>query len=173
MCGASAVRNWDWNYRHGYEAAVKDPSSDSTTPATTLPSTYTDARIHPPAGRYERRSSLTLFDHFVTCTIPNLAVRRGPSNPWGSLILAYAQSHEMLLHALLAVSSAHIRAKAPETSLRGYNHYGLAMRGLKYGLTRYVGGDDGSLLPLVITAFCLALYEVRRNLADLCKMQLR
>lgn len=131
--------------------AIQRPPSLATSPL---------GHLSWPQRILRRRTSGLLFEHFLTCTVRNLAVYRGGRNPWVSLALNYSQGCDMFLHAILALSSAHIKVDNPELRYDGHVHYGLAMQALKVELTKYSKGQ-GSAAPLVLTSLGLALYEVR------------
>ncbi|VUC29727.1 unnamed protein product [Clonostachys rosea] len=104
-------------------------------------------------------ASMALFSHFIACTVPKMATRQGAANPWSTLVLAQMQLDEMFLHAVLALSSAHMGTKNPNIILDGEVHHGIALSCLKDRVSKY-STEDQPLFPLVITALSLALYEV-------------
>ncbi|KAF7556932.1 hypothetical protein G7Z17_g1055 [Cylindrodendrum hubeiense] len=111
-------------------------------------------------GNLRRPVSKRLFYHYLHRTNKAIAICQGTRNPFVADLIPMAMSNDLILDGLLACSGIHYADLAggpvePTTWL----HYGQAIQGQKFGLTRLAEGQDHLLVPLLVTAMLLCIVE--------------
>ena len=90
-----------------------------------------------------------------------LSATNGDQNPFENILLSIAASSDMVLQAVLALSGMHLSGeKSTELVVATHEHYALALRGLKYGLTKFVNGKTELALELTVTTLLFCFLEV-------------
>ena len=112
-----------------------------------------------------RSESRTLFQHYENRTADLLCASQGVANPFLSLLIPFAATHELLLQCILALSGVHFINQVNGTAsfdimATTWTHYALAIRGLKHGITRIAYGEQ-EILPLLMATLVLCFVEVR------------
>ncbi|ERF75260.1 hypothetical protein EPUS_00052 [Endocarpon pusillum Z07020] len=110
------------------------------------------ATLSPPTSF--NMDDMRCFHHFLTVAYPHLPL--GNDSVWVQDIPIFAQQHEYLMHALLALGASHLTRMSPQTdySTTAMIHQGQAIKGLNEALakeSRSYGESDALL------AACYAL----------------
>lgn len=111
-----------------------------------------------------RSASRILLQHYESRTADLLCASQGRENPFISLLIPFAVTHELLLQCILALSGVHFinnsnGAPSSDIITATWTHYGLAVRGLKHGITRFAYGEQ-EILPLLMATLVLCFVEV-------------
>ncbi|PHH81760.1 hypothetical protein CDD82_7930 [Ophiocordyceps australis] len=104
-----------------------------------------------------------LLEHYQTNTALHLQVRTCMRNPFVTCVLSLAQSDNVLMHAVLAVSGAHLSYKLPdaaETELATRRHYLRALNGLQHVIASGRVEENRDMQSLLLTLAFLCQYEV-------------
>ncbi|KAI1936227.1 hypothetical protein LOZ66_004684 [Ophidiomyces ophidiicola] len=110
--------------------------------------------------------SLLLYQHWVERTGDVMSAHRGKFNAFKTelprLALAYPDT---VLQSLLACSGIHYcnAGRTADIEASTWTHLGLALRSLKYGLTRFVAQPGGDPIPLLATALVLCFVETTKG----------
>lgn len=83
-------------------------------------------------------------------------------SPFINILLPIAAWSDMVMQAVLALSGVHAAAHQVRSihTIATYEHLAQALRGLKYGLTKFVAGNTELGLELTLTALLLCFIEV-------------
>lgn len=114
--------------------------------------------ILPPA--YRDPSNRRLLDHFVNITAKRMAGRMNPENPFLTYNMQIAIGSEMMQHTILAISSSHLLYSDSNQRAPSREHYAVALRGIKYALTRWDSAKLSDRLTLLATVLTLCWFEV-------------
>ena len=134
---------------------VVSSSSTAQLPAQLCPTTTTAAVLSNQESRY-------LWQHFVHRT-STIVTAKGQSerNPFITILLPIAMSSDLVMQALLSFSGYHYREHDPKQyCLSTDQHYAQALRGLKFGITKFVNGQHEKPLELLLAMLMLSLMEV-------------
>ncbi|KMP07205.1 hypothetical protein CISG_06823 [Coccidioides immitis RMSCC 3703] len=110
--------------------------------------------------------SLLLYQHWVERTGDVMSAHRGKLNAFKTelprLAIAYPDT---VLQSLLACSGIHYcnAGRTPDIETSTWTHLGLALRSLKYGLTKLVANPGTDPIPLLATALVLCFVETTRG----------
>ena len=112
-------------------------------------------------------ASRTLFQHYESRTADLLCASQGLANPFMSLLIPLAATHEPILQCILALSGVHYLnhfrgVPSSDIIITTWSHYALAIRGLKHGITRMAYGEQ-EILPLLIATLLFCFVEVRHS----------
>lgn len=104
-----------------------------------------------------------LLEHYVRRTGPLLVGRDVSRNPFLYEVLPIAQSNQLVMHAVLAISGVHMQHAnfSRHISEATYAHYGTALKQLKISLTDWVTGSREETLSLFLVTTLMCMYEVR------------
>jgi len=99
-------------------------------------------------------TDMRLFHHFLTMAYPHLPL--GNEQVWVNEIPKFAQEHDYLMHAMLALGASHLDRVAPvaEHSVNAIVHRGHAMAGLSRVLAK-TDRAHGELDAMVATCYAL------------------
>jgi hypothetical protein len=82
-------------------------------------------------------------------------------SPFVKILLPIAAWSDIVLQAVLALSGVHFEAqKSANRVVATYEHFAQALRGLKYGLTKFVSGQTELAMELVVTTLLFCFIEV-------------
>ncbi|KAH7140271.1 fungal-specific transcription factor domain-containing protein [Dactylonectria estremocensis] len=114
-------------------------------------------------GNLRQPVSRRLFHHYLHRTNKAIAICQGTRNPFVADLIPMAMSNDLILDGLLACSGIHFAdlAGGPVEPTTWF-HYGQAVQGQKFGLTRLAEGQDHLLVPLLVTAMLLCIVETFR-----------
>ncbi|KAM0283121.1 hypothetical protein ACHAQH_002601 [Verticillium albo-atrum] len=85
----------------------------------------------------------------------------GTYTPFTDALLPIAHASAMLLDSVLTFSSFHLAASSPSiTTVNTLEQQALALRSLKYGITRYSRGDKDFGIPLFLSMLVLCCVEL-------------
>lgn len=107
--------------------------------------------------------SLLLYQHWVERTGNVMSAHRGKFNAFQTELPRLAVAYpDTVLQSLLACSGIHYcnGSKTAEIEASTWTHLGLALRSLKYGLTKLVSNPGTDPIPLLATALVLCFVEV-------------
>lgn len=112
-------------------------------------------------GNLRLPNSKRLFYHYLHRTNKAIAICQGTRNPFVADLIPMAMSSDLILDSLLACSGIHYADLAGSpVEQTTWLHYGQAIQGQKFGLTRLAEGQDQLLVPLLVTAMLLCIVEV-------------
>lgn len=111
---------------------------------------------HPPAAR--------LVDFYTNITAQRIIGRSHIENPFITHFLRIATVSPALQHAILAVSSTHRSFSDPYFLPISYEHYAVALRGLKTGITTWGTCSSTEKIALLATSLTLCWYEVGNHI---------
>lgn len=105
------------------------------------------------------RQTIPYMHHFITFCCRFIAYPNdSEGNPFQEKLVPLAASSPPLLHAMTALSAAHLSRSQPQHSLTAANHYSLALRALNETLSDpKVAKSDSTLGACLL----LCVYEVR------------
>ncbi|KPM42695.1 hypothetical protein AK830_g3895 [Neonectria ditissima] len=107
--------------------------------------------------------SRRLFHHYLHRTNKVIAICQGKRNPFVAELVPMAMSSDLILDGLLACSGIHYADLAGgPVEQTTWLHYGQAIQGQKFGLTRLAEGQSHLLVPLLVTAMLLCIVETFR-----------
>lgn len=103
-----------------------------------------------------------LFDFYMHETSQLLSIQRGPWNPFITCVIPLARSHSMIMDSVLALGGAHLCHTMDGADMKSASstHYTLAVRQLKYELTRINQGIETDPTRLLLTIMLLSTAEV-------------
>lgn len=108
-----------------------------------------------------RPESSFLHEHYLNRTAPMLSATQTGQSPFVKVLLPMAAWSDMILQGVLALSGVHFETQMPANHLVAtYEHFAQALRGLKYGLTRFVSGQTELALELLVTTLLFCFIEV-------------
>lgn len=82
-------------------------------------------------------------------------------SPFVKILLPIAAWSDTVLQAVLSLSGVHYEAQhSPNRLVATYEHSAQALRGLKYGLTKFVSGQTELALELAFTTLLFCFIEV-------------
>ncbi|RDW57250.1 hypothetical protein BP5796_12700 [Coleophoma crateriformis] len=115
----------------------------------------------PGCGMLQNAGSRLLFQHYVEITARLLPVTIWMKNPFIAYILPIAQSDDMVMQGLLALSGAHLcySSASAEITLAAGTHYSLALRSIKQALPGVMKGQRTNILHLLLTTLLLCQVE--------------
>ncbi|KAF5615596.1 C6 zinc finger domain protein [Fusarium tjaetaba] len=114
-----------------------------------------------------RPESSFLHDHYLNRTARMLSATYTGQNPFVKVLLPLAAWSDMILQGVLALSGVHFESQKPANHLVAtYEHLAQALRGLKYGLTRFVSGQTDLALELLVTTLLFCFIECVRGDTD-------
>jgi hypothetical protein len=98
----------------------------------------------------KRHHARTLLQHYITVTARHLPVAMRMEDTFIAHILPLAHSDDLVLQGVLALRGAHLSSKSIDEDIKQatWTHYALALRGVKYALTRTMSGGDVDMLHL-------------------------
>lgn len=104
-----------------------------------------------------------LLEHYIGKTADLLAGRDAARNAFLWEVLPIANSNELVMYALLAVSGVHMENgdMQPSVSKATYTFYGNVLKQLKLALTEWVAGSRSETLILFLVATLMCMFEVR------------
>lgn len=110
--------------------------------------------------------SFQLLEHYTGVTAPQLPayIQNQMRNPFINYILPVAFEDDLLMHAVLAVSGAHLSHKLPRATsleLATHKHYSYVLRRLQSEILQCFSGDTTRVIRLLLVPAFLCLYEVR------------
>lgn len=105
-----------------------------------------------------------LLDHYLHRTGKMASAHVGNYTPFTDSLLPITHVSEMLLESILTFSSYHLAATGMDSSpVKTLEHQALALRNVKYSLTRYAGGDIEVGVQLFLSMLMLCCVEVCPN----------
>ncbi|EEY22927.1 conserved hypothetical protein [Verticillium alfalfae VaMs.102] len=108
-----------------------------------------------------RPESKFLLDHYLHRTGKMASAHVGTYTPFTDALLPIAHASAMLLDSVLTFSSFHLAASSPSnTTVNTLEQQALALRSLKYGITRYSRGDEDFGIPLFLSMLLLCCVEL-------------
>jgi hypothetical protein len=113
----------------------------------------------PPAFRGVEAASL--LDSFTELTAPRMVGKGDIENPFITYNIRVSMHSTALQHAILAVSSCHRAYSEPAFSLSSRDHYAVALRSLKVGITKWNTCSVQDRIALLASCLTLCWYEVR------------
>ena len=113
-----------------------------------------------------------LLDHYLHRTGKMASAHVGHYTPFTDALLPIAHnSSPVLLDSILAFSSFHLRTSGSNfSSVNTLEHHALALRSLKYGLTRYSRGDKEMGIQLFLSMLMLCCVEVGAASLTFCQL---
>lgn len=109
-----------------------------------------------------RTESKFLLDHYLHRTGKMASAHIGRYTPFIDALVPIAHTSTVLLDSILAFSSFHLTSSGSSVSpVNTLEHQALALRGLKYGITRYSRGDQDFGIPLFLSMLMMCCVEVR------------
>ncbi|KAH7239578.1 fungal-specific transcription factor domain-containing protein [Fusarium solani] len=112
----------------------------------------------PPAFRGVEAASL--LDSFTELTAPRMVGKGDIENPFITYNIRVSMHSTALQHAILAVSSCHRAYSEPAFSLSSRDHYAVALRSLKVGITKWNTCSVQDRIALLASCLTLCWYEV-------------
>ncbi|KAJ3546920.1 hypothetical protein NM208_g1773 [Fusarium decemcellulare] len=112
----------------------------------------------PPAFRGVEAASL--LDSFTELTAPRMVGKGDIENPFITYNILVSMESTALQHAILAVSSCHRAYSEPSFSLSSRDHYAVALRSLKVGITKWKTCSIQDRIALLASCLTLCWYEV-------------
>lgn len=109
---------WDRSKSPSWLARFEDMDGDEPLWDKTSLSTYVPQLLPQLTSAHDR----ALLNHYSTIVSSILSRRESVSNPYNHHLLPMAQSNELVLHCLLALSANHWRKTLPEMADRGIYH---------------------------------------------------
>lgn len=110
---------------------------------------------------FRNSMSRTLFDHYLDRTNKMMSISPGDRNPFIIQLLPIAMEHSGLFECVLALSGVHYADRmgdpVDETT---WSHYGKALQRQKMDLTAISQGNEGAIIPALITSLILCTIEV-------------
>lgn len=103
-----------------------------------------------------------LYQHYLRKTAHSISSFHDHTNPFITYILPIAESDDMVLQAILALSGAQLSnqtSTSRDMKVIASTHYTLALRGLKFGITEYTNGQE-VVIPLLSATLLMCLVEV-------------
>lgn len=103
-----------------------------------------------------------LHQYFLQKTANSVSAQQDRENPFITVLMPIAASSDIVQQTVMALSGAHLRNRtdAPaDAALWASTYETLAIRGLKFGLTRYVD-NQANALPLLASTLLLCMMEV-------------
>ncbi|RNJ57064.1 hypothetical protein D7B24_006456 [Verticillium nonalfalfae] len=114
-----------------------------------------------PSNGSLRPESKFLLDHYLHRTGKMASAHVGTYTPFTDALLPIAHASDMLLDSVLTFSSFHLAASSPSnTTVNTLEQQALALRSLKYGITRYSRGDEDFGIPLFLSMLLLCCVEL-------------
>jgi hypothetical protein len=112
----------------------------------------------------QRPDSRKLLHHYIHRTNKAIAVCQGRRNPFLTELLPIVMSNDLILNAILTCSGIQ-HADLSQTSIHEVTwiHYGQAVQGQKFGLSKLARSDTTVLLPLLVNAVLLCIAEVSKT----------
>ncbi|KAH8892821.1 hypothetical protein GQ53DRAFT_745851 [Thozetella sp. PMI_491] len=116
--------------------------------------------------------ALRLFHHYLDRTNRALAICQDTKNPYLAELVPMAMSSQLILNGILACSGIHysVLSGLPADESTWF-HYGQAVQGAKYGLTKLMDGQTSMLVPLLTTAIILCMAENFRENSGVLALQ--
>jgi hypothetical protein len=162
-CTACKRSSLDCAYSDERRVATREDRSTSTT--------YLSSFDHLTLTGSNRACDLTpqsvkLLEHYtmVTAILLPAWTQTKAHNPFINFVLPLAHNDDLLMHAVLAVSGAHLSHKLADTASveqATYKHYSSVLRELRNDISQgHFGGMKGIVRLLSVLAF-LCQYEVR------------
>lgn len=111
-------------------------------------------------GALRYPTSRILFEYYINKTAGHVSAHPRDFNPFIQQLMPWAISNELILQSLLAWSGSHLSLILSEVKETTCTHYAQAIRGVKYGLTKYSTGAEDVVLPLLISTLMLCFIEV-------------
>ncbi|OAL40444.1 hypothetical protein AYO20_00180 [Fonsecaea nubica] len=102
-----------------------------------------------------------LHDHYLHRTACALSAAQKGQSPFVNLLLPLASCSDLILQAVLSLSGVHFgeEDKSSQQAVVTYGHYAQALRGLKYGLTKFASGQTDLALELLLATLLLCFIE--------------
>lgn len=111
----------------------------------------------PPAFRGIKAASL--LDSFTELTAPRMVGKGDIENPFITYNIRVSMHSTTLQHAILAVSSCHRAYLEPAFALSSRDHYAVALRSLKMGITKWNTCSVQDRIALLASCLTLCWYE--------------
>lgn len=157
----------EWSEKRGFQVTSMSQSSIPTPPS---PSQISSAQF----GRACELSpeSFQLLQHYTSVTaIEFPAFNQAPMhNPFINCVFPVAFQDELLMHAVLAVSGAHLSHRLANTASLEFatrKHYSYVLQRLQKEITQCLPGDTTHVIRLLFVPAFLCLYEVRSPCSDI------
>lgn len=108
-----------------------------------------------------RPGSRYLLDHYLHSTGKKASAHVGNYTPFTDALMPIADASAMLFESILTFSCFHLAANGSVVSpVNMLEQHGLALKSLKYGITRYSHGDKDFGIPLFLSMLMLTCTEV-------------
>ncbi|CAG9950581.1 unnamed protein product, partial [Clonostachys rosea f. rosea IK726] len=101
-----------------------------------------------------------LLEYFKLMTAPRMVCRSNIENPFITYNLRLATASTSLQHAILAIAACHRAYTSPDFSLLAYDHYAVAVRSLKFGITEWHACSAANRAALAASCLALCWYEI-------------
>ena len=112
-------------------------------------------------SRLQSTKSRRLLHHFISCTSKCLALGLDGEEVFLVEVMPLAMNSELVLNSILAWSGTHLSGlSGTHVDSDVLMHYGQALQGQKYTMTRLARGEDMNLVPALVTAVILSVMEV-------------
>ena len=107
-------------------------------------------------------TSHILLEHYIFKTADLLSINRGLGNAFIACVIPLAFADSMVMDSVLALSGAHLCYTTQEARMKltSLMHYTLAIRQLKYELTRVYSGEPSDPVRILLTILLLSTAEV-------------
>ena len=89
-----------------------------------------------------------------------MIAKGGIENPFIVYNIRLASTYTALQHAILAVAACHRAYFQPDIAFQSRNHYAIALRGVKFGITEWATCGISERVALLATCLTLCWYEV-------------
>lgn len=111
-----------------------------------------------------------LLNHYSTIVASILSRRASPNNPYNHYLLPMAQSNNLVLHCILALSANHWRKMQPDLGDRGLYHQGKAANALAAMLSHV---DRTSADIALVSCLLLCMTELFDGASERWKLHLK
>lgn len=101
-----------------------------------------------------------LLDYFMTVTAKRMAGKTVPENPFLTYNIKISLDSDILQHGILAITASHLSYRDPSMTQISRTHYAVALRGVKYAMTRWQSCSVTDRISLLAGVFSLCWFEV-------------
>jgi hypothetical protein len=100
-----------------------------------------------------------LLQHYIECTSSRLLPLKRTRNPFIDHILPVACNDSTTLHALLAISAAHLSFRDRSSSVAAQTHYIVCIRAVRHKVACFLEKPDEGAVALLTCVLLLCLFE--------------
>lgn len=119
--------------------------------------------VSPLPAVFRNGTASQLLDYFMDITAPRMVGGTQVENPFITYNIRISTHCTSLQHAILAVGSCHLAYSDPTFVVPSREHYAVAVRSLKLGITKWKTSSMTDRMALLAASLTLCWYEVSRD----------